>query len=178
MLSQSTQSKSCQERIQKIWFILKRNHRGILSLCRFREIGWTRYKQYLKTQRILLLFFFLTYLRYLHGSVGAQTFQPQPILYFEILEQHSGLMLSRAPRIKEPWGFLNVFWEMCKLTFRDVSSVGLSSPICKMNKMPMPHEGSGSLIIIWNSLHLSRSKAMQDLIKSELWVSISGLSYP
>lgn len=80
--------------------------------------------------------------------MGAQLFQPQPILYFEILEQHSYLMVSQAPRIKEPWGFLHVFSEMCKLTFRDVSSVDLSSPICKVNKMPTPHEGSGSLIII------------------------------
>lgn len=67
---------------------------------------------------------------------------------FEILEQHSELMVSQAPGSKEPWGFLNVISEMCKLTFRDVSSVGLSSPICKMNKMPTPHERSGSLIII------------------------------
>lgn len=174
MLSQSTRSKSCQERIQKIWFVWENTTGEFCHCAHLGKLGKPATNNTQNPEKLTFILFpnLLKISSWLRGSANFSA----PNLKF----WNSTLTwwCLRPPGSKEPWGFLNVFSEMCKLTFRDVSSVGLSSPICKMNKMPTPHERSGSLIIIWNSLHLSRSKAMQDLIKSKLWVSISGLPYP
>lgn len=61
----------------------------------------------------------------------------------KILDHCSELAGAEARWSKEPQGFLNVFSRIQELTFRDLSSVGLSSPICKMNMMLPPHRGIG-----------------------------------
>lgn len=61
----------------------------------------------------------------------------------KILDHCSELVGAETQRSQEPQVFLNVFSWIRDLTFRDSSSVGLNSPICKMNMMPHPHKGIG-----------------------------------
>ena len=76
---------------------------------------------------------------------------------------------------EEPRSFLNAFLQIPELTFRDLSSVGLSSPICKMNMMPPPHKGIGRFNYILKS---SASVKVWRLERSnyERCVSVPGLS--
>lgn len=57
-----------------------------------------------------------------------------------LLYDHFECVGTETQRTRKNPGFSSLIHE---LTLRDVSSVGLSSPICKMNMMPPPHKRIG-----------------------------------